>query len=152
MAEFSLLDHPAEPTAMIRDHVKVADLPAFFGRSLPRILAAIDAQHLVPSGEPFAYYHGTPNKTVDVETGFPVRGAFTATNGVEPGELPKGRVITGLHVGPYEKLADTYAQIMAWAQANGLRVERDMWEVYLTDPEREPDPTRWQTRIFLEVE
>jgi hypothetical protein len=27
-----------------------------------------------------------------------------------------------------------------------------MWEVYLTDPEREPDPSRWRTGVFLRVE
>jgi effector-binding domain-containing protein len=111
----------------------------------------MDAQHLIPGGEPFAYYHGMPTETVDVETGFPVRGAFTASGDVARGELPDGRVITGLHVGPFETLANTYAQMTAWAESRGLQLGRGMWEVYLTDPDREPDPARWQTRIFVPV-
>jgi effector-binding domain-containing protein len=127
-------------------------LPVFFGRALPRVLAALEAQHLVPSGEPFAYYHGMPNGTVDVEAGFPVRGAFVPAGDVIRSELPPGRVVTGLHRGPYEKLAETYAQMSGWAAQQGLTLADSLWEVYLTDPEREPDPAQWQTRVFLEVQ
>jgi hypothetical protein len=28
----------------------------------------------------------------------------------------------------------------------------EMWEVYLTDPEREPDPERWRTGLFLRLQ
>jgi effector-binding domain-containing protein len=66
--------------------------------------------------------------------------------------LPGGRVVTGLHVGPYDSVGHTYARMTAWAIAHGLHPTQDMWEVYLTDPEREPDPARWRTGLFLRVE
>jgi effector-binding domain-containing protein len=152
MPEYALVDHMAEPTAVVRARVPVVALPAFFARSLPRVLAALETQHLVPNGEPFAYYHGSPNGTVDVEAGFPVRGAFVPAGDVVRSELPQGRVVTGVHQGPYEKLAETYAQMSDWAAQRGLTLAAGMWEIYLTDPDREPNPERWLTRVFLEVQ
>jgi effector-binding domain-containing protein len=152
MREYSIVDYASRPTAIVRGHVKTEDLPSFFAHSLPQVLRAIEEQDMVPGGEPFAYYRGMPNGSVEVEAGFPVVGAFTPKGAIVPGWLPGGRVVTGLHLGPYGSVGQTYARMAAWAIAHGLRPTQDMWEVYLTDPEREPDPAHWRTGLFLRVE
>ena len=152
VTDYTLVECPPQQTAVVRARVKLAELPSFFARSLPRVLEAIEAQDVTPGGEPFAYYRGVPNGRVEVEAGFPVAGVFTQTSDVWPAQLPGGRVVTGVHVGRYERVGDTYAAMLAWAAARGLRPTGDMWEVYLTDPEREPDPQRWRTGLFLRVE
>ena len=90
MSEYSVVDYESRPTAVLRGHVKLADLPTFFARSLPLVLEAIETQGAVPGGEPFAYYCGMPNGSVDVEAGFPVVGAFAPFGTVVPGHLPGG--------------------------------------------------------------
>jgi effector-binding domain-containing protein len=35
--------------------------------------------------------------------------------------------------------------------AQGRRPASTMWEVYLTDPEEEPDPARWRTEVYWPV-
>jgi len=62
------------------------------------------------------------------------------------------RVVTGLHIGPYDRLAQTYAEMSAWASAHGFKPTGDMWEVYLSDPARDLDPKKWRTGVFLCVE
>src|SRR4051794_947573 len=104
MREYTIVDYEPRPTAMMRGHVKLEDLPTFFARSLPLVLEAIEAQGAIPGGEPFAYYRGVPNGSVDVEAGFPVVGAFVPTGKILPGHLPGGRVVTGLHLGPYDSV------------------------------------------------
>ena len=66
--------------------------------------------------------------------------------------MPAGRTVTGVHLGPYETLGNTYADMSAWAIAHGLLPTGEMWEVYLTDPKREPNPNGWRTGVFLRVE
>ena len=105
-----------------------------------------------PGGEPFAYYRGVPNASVEVEAGFPVVGVFRPRVDVRPAQLPGGRVVTGVHIGTHENLGSTYPEMTAWATAHGLRPTGDMWEIYLTDPDREPDPQNWRTGLFLRVE
>lgn len=72
---------------------------------------------------------------------------FTADGEVEPFELPGGRVVTGTLVGPYDGLAQTYGQLAAWAESEGLTLAEGVWESYLSDPSAEPDPKTWRTLI-----
>jgi len=62
--------------------------------------------------------------------------------------LPGGRVIHTMHVGPYDTLADTYGELLAWAADEGLTLAEGMWEVNLSDPDTEPDPAAWRTEVF----
>jgi AraC family transcriptional regulator len=48
-------------------------------------------------------------------------------------------------------LADTYDQLMAWMAHQNLVPDKRMWEIYLSDPAQEPDPSKWRTRIFWPV-
>ena len=152
MIGFALSDQRARRTAVIRRVVHSSRLQNFLTTALTDVLVAMEVQGTVPAGEPFAYYHGAVNGTLDVETGFPIVGKFVADGDVIPGELPAGRVMTGVHTGPYETLGVTYSEMISWASSDGLEPTGEMWEVHLTDPEREPNPDRWRTAVFLRVE
>jgi effector-binding domain-containing protein len=82
-----------------------------------------------------------------VLVGFPVAKPIHSDGEVEPFELPGGRVVTGTHIGPYEAMAQTYDQLMVWTRAEGLTLAQGAWEVYLSDPSTEPDPSTWRTLI-----
>jgi effector-binding domain-containing protein len=151
MVGYQLVDCPARHTAVIRSTVKLSELHVFFDRALRGVLEAMERQGGVPGGEPVAFYHAMHDGIVDVEAGFPTVDRFEACGDVVPGELPGGRAVTGIHLGPYETLGRTYSEISAWAIAHGMQPTGEMWEVYLTDPERELDPNRWRTGVFLRV-
>lgn len=92
-----------------------------------------------------------PGETVAVVVGFPVSAPVEPDGEVSGFELPGGRVITGVHIGPYETLESTYRELTEWASAEGLQLAGHMWESYLTDPSAEPDPANWQTLITWPV-
>ena len=148
MTEIRMSEHPPQTTAAVRERVPVNELPEFFGRALHQAMAAVHEQGRQPQGPPFSLYHGMPTDTVDVEAGFPVDGPITAVDGVTPGSLPGGRVVEATHLGPYDELPQTYEEIIAYMKEQGLTPSSDMWEVYLSDPEQEPDPATWRTQIF----
>ena len=128
-----------------------SDLPPFFARAYGAVAAAAAGQGLEVAGEPFAFCPNTPTEVVEVAAGFPVSGAVQPAGDVVPMELPGGRAVTTVHVGPYDTLHETYAQMREWMAAQGLTPADHMWEVYLTDPSTEPDPASWCTRIFQPV-
>jgi effector-binding domain-containing protein len=80
-----------------------------------------------------------------------VATAIGADGGVVSGTLPAGRVVEAVHVGPYDTLADTYAEMQQFMAKNGLTAGPVMWESYLTDPGRQPDPATWRTQICWPV-
>ena len=140
-----------QPVAVVRERVPMASLTDFFSRAFGTVMAAARKQGASPAGPPFALYRGMPSETVDVEAGFPIAGNFTEADGVASGTLPETDALEALHVGPYDTLENTYNAILGQMEAEGLTPSDTMWEYYLSDPEAEPDPAKWQTRVVWPV-
>lgn len=102
-------------------------------------------------GPPLAIYHSYEGDHMDVECGFPVSPESTGSGDVIPGVIPMSKVAIAMHLGPYDRLEITYNEVMTWIEANGYRLSGPPWEVYLTDPNVEPDPERWMTKIFCPI-
>lgn len=147
MANIRIVDEPQQWTAGVRERVPAAGLTAFFSRAFQETTRVLQAQHVRPTGAPFGKYYGSPTDTIDVEAGFPVGSHITGTGDVGPGTLPGGSAVEAMHIGPYDTLEDTYAEIERYMSAANLTPAAVMWENYVTDPEAEPDPQKWQTRI-----
>jgi effector-binding domain-containing protein len=62
----------------------------------------------------------------DMECGFPISRPVEGEGQIRNSKLPGGKVITAMHVGPYETLVETYGAILAWIKENGYQVEEDM--------------------------
>lgn len=151
MSEFSLLERSPQPTAIVRSTIAVSEIPEFLGRAYQAVMRVLAIQGITPMGEPFAYYRGAPTTTVDIEAGFPVAVPCAPGGDVLQGELPGGTIATATHVGPYETMVNTYERLTNWITAQGVVPGEAMWETYLTDPQQEPDPTKWRTQIFWPV-
>ena len=108
-------------------------------------------QGVVPAGPPFAYYPSEPSDVVDVEAGVTIAGELEDTADVVSSHLPCGRAVVAVHVGPYEALERTYRSLLAEIERAGLVRRLGMWEEYLTDPDSEPDPARWRTRVVMPI-
>lgn len=146
-----IIEHDEQLTAGVRETVPMDQLTAFFSRAFAETMAVVTAQGTRPVGPPFGKYHGEPGATVDVEAGFPVASPITATGHVTPGVLPGGRVVEATHVGPYDTMERTYAEVERFITAARLTPCDIMWESYLSDPHDEPDPATWRTEIFWPV-
>lgn len=140
-----------QPVAVVRERVPMDALTSFFGRAFGAVMAAVQVQGGSPAGPPFALYHGMPGETVDVEAGFPVAGDFHGTGEVASGALPDTDAYEAIHTGPYDTLGSTYDAIKKSMEADGASPADSMWEYYLTDPEQQPDPATWQTRVVWPV-
>lgn len=146
-ARIEIVDLAPQATAGLREQVRLADLTAFFEGAFPLVAAELERQGVAPSGPPFARYRGMPGATVDVEAGFPVAAAVAGHDGVEPGSLPGGRAARAVHVGPYDTLELTYAEIAEAVGETGGRLADEMWESYLDGPDTQPDPGAWRTLV-----
>lgn len=115
-----LVELGPRPAAVVRASMAASDLPPFFARAYGAVAAAAAGQGLEVAGEPFAFCPNTPTEVVEVAAGFPVSGAVQPAGDVVPMELPGGRAVTTVHVGPYDTLHETYAQMREWMAAQGL--------------------------------
>lgn len=147
MTRFSVETIEPQGAAAVHAEVPMADLRDAFDRGFPAVMGAAQAQGVGVAGAPFGFYPRMPGETVEVFVGFPVAGAIERDGDVVPFELPGGRAVVGVHVGPYEDLERTYGELKQWTEAEGLELAEGMWECYLSDPSAEPDPATWRTEI-----
>ncbi len=152
METFEIVNRAEQPTAVIHEKVPMKELPQFFSRALGEVYGAVQAQGLTPAGPPFALYFGMPGETVEVEAGFPVPHALKDAGAVHTGKLPGGKCVHGLHTGPYDTMSKTYGELTEWTKEHHLTPHDQVWEVYLSDPQKEPDPKKWKTEIFWPVD
>jgi effector-binding domain-containing protein len=140
-----------QDAVVVRGDVAVADLPQFFQTAFVSSFTAARDSGVAISGPPFAFYPEMPTETVAIEAGFPVSAPIEASGDVHPLVLPGGKAIELIHIGPFEALAETYSALQAWMDEEGHQPAAGMWEVYLTDPQVEPDQSKWQTKIVWPI-
>jgi effector-binding domain-containing protein len=151
MARFAVRNLETQRAAVVRAEVPMNELPEFFGRAFHQVMKAVEDQGLTVTGPPFGFYPKMPGATIEVAAGFPVSAEVRPDGEVAALDLPGGRAIVGVHVGPFETLAQSYQELAEWAASQGLELAGAMWESYLTDPAAEPDPAKWQTLITWPV-
>ena len=150
MVDIELTEVAAETVAMVRRVVPMGDLTTFLGEAFERVARMVPEAGGAIAGPPFGWYHGMPGETVDVAAGFPVAGdVHVPDGGVAVAERSGGREVVTVHVGPYDTMSATYAQVQAWLAEHGLTPRADMWEEYLSEPTG--DPAQWRTRIVCPV-
>jgi len=147
MPTFTVTTIDQQPAAVVRAEVPMEELRSVFDRGFGEVMRVTEGQRVAIAGPPFGFYPRMPTDTVEVVVGFPVAAPVTADGDVTPFELPGGRVVTGVHVGPYERLEAAYRELTEWAASHGHALAGHMWESYLTDPSTSPDPATWQTGI-----
>jgi effector-binding domain-containing protein len=135
----------------VRGDVKIADLPGFFERAFHEAAEAAGASGVQIVGPPFAFYPKKPTETVAVEAGFPVSAPVEANGNAHHIVLPGGRAVQAMHVGPFDTMETSYDQLQSWMAHNDLEPAPEMWECFLSDPQVEPNPANWQTRIVWPI-
>ena len=129
---------------------------------IPEIFGWLGAHGIAPAGPPFFRYHVIDmQRELQVEVGVPVASPAADEGEVRAGTLPAGRFAVMTHTGAPNTLVAATAELLDWAQAQGLAwdVSRtdagEHWgcrvEFYLTNPAEEPDASKWQTQLAFRL-
>lgn len=145
------IEQATEPPSFaltVRKTIAVSELSSFFARSFMGIVSASESKIV---GAPFAIYHRWSKDSTDVEAGMPVELPAISNDPYMARVLSGGPIVRASYYGPYEGTEAAHNEIYAYIQKNGLTITGSPWEVYLTDPGTEPDPSRWLTYICYPV-
>jgi DNA-binding transcriptional MerR regulator len=147
---------PASTYVIRRDRVSMEQLT----QVIPRLIGETHGwvvEHGGFVGAPMALV-GMPDdeNAVELEVGWPVdapvRTPFDPPAPLEVVTYEPTRAVVHRHVGPYERLHETYAALEQALAAAGTRPSGPAREIYETDPQEEPDPELWVTEIVWPVE
>jgi effector-binding domain-containing protein len=156
-----IVTRAAQPYAAIRARVTMADLGTL-GARFGEVFAWLGARGLEPAGAPFWRYNVIDMaRKLEVDVAVPVAAAVDGDDYVVSGVLPAGRYATLTHVGHPSELYEVTGSLLDWAAAQGLTwdmspgEEGERWgarvETYLTDPEVEPDMSKWVTELAFRL-
>lgn len=127
-----------------------AQIPATFGR----LYGWIARHGLTPGGMPIGVYFTDPalgEDTARWELRAPLAGDRSDAPVDEAGcgikHVTSYLVASTIHRGPYEGIAQVYAELGAWIRANGYTSIGPPEEVYRSEPTTPPDETVTEIRV-----
>ena len=148
---FTIIELKPQPGLAIREKLPFAEIPKKMPEFFEEVYRFAAERKIAIAGPPFAYYLSWDDKEIDMEVGFPVGPGAAAEGRIHMMTLPGGKVVKGTHVGPYDKLVESYNRMTVWMKAQGHEPANYMWETYMTDPAVEKDQARHVTEMFWPV-
>jgi len=135
-----------QPVAMVRLKGAMIDISKLMNNGLEKVWQYLNDKKVEPIGPAFARYLEVGDE-VEFVIGFPVKLAIQAEGDVIPGLLPGGEVAALVHIGPYDTLDQSHEVLKTWIKEQGRESAGDPWEIYVTDPQKKEDPSKWETVI-----
>ncbi|MHC4955424.1 MAG: GyrI-like domain-containing protein [Planctomycetota bacterium] len=132
----------AQPIVGVRKNVAQTEIGDTVGQVLGELMPRLGPNAV---GAPLARYHTWKGDRGEVEVAVPVKEPM------EENELPGGRAVVAVHVGPYDTLKDTWEAVGVWMKAHGLEGRAAPWEQYVSDCSNTP-PEKLETRIIWPIE
>ena len=148
------LDMPDMHYLGIRDKVKFEKMSEFFGSSYGQILGFMGASGIDLSGAPSGVYftYDMINMESELLAAIPVAKAYDAPDGIELFTLPAGKALEIDYFGPYEGSYEPHSVMESYMKDLGFKYKGPTVEEYITDPQSEPDQSKWHTKIRYYVE
>jgi effector-binding domain-containing protein len=160
-----IIERPSQPYVAVREAVAMTMLSRVADH-IPELLSWLAQRGQTPSGAPFFRYLTIDmERELEVEAGVPVAApldlAAAAGGAVTAEILPGGRFVRAFFVGHPDGLENATAELLQWAETQGLRWDMsdspvgERWgcrlEIYHTDPLEQPDMNAWRTELAFRL-
>ena len=103
------------------------------------------------AGHPFSIWYEWENEIMEFDNAIPVDKKIKGTKDVLPIKTYQGKVAFVSHMGEYSTTYYSWATIETYIKENNLEMNGSPYEVYITDPQSEPDPLKWITELYWPV-
>lgn len=150
--EYKIVTLESHSALTIRDTCTFAELVDKFGEIYSEIGAYLKANSLKTAGYPFGIYHSFSPEKVDLEAGIAVEGNPAGSGRINATHTYSGKAANTTFTGPYEKLSEAWVEFAKLVDADNHKLAGPCFEVYVTDPEDEPDSSKWITELYTPVE
>jgi effector-binding domain-containing protein len=124
--------------------------------TMPKVGAYAITHNISFSGSPFVLYHkwDEANDAVIFSTAIPTSTKIIAEEAtILTGQMPAFKAVKTTLIGDYQNLKEAWETTMNYIEQNNLEMVEDgiMMESYLTDPASTPNPAKWQTEIYIQI-
>lgn len=152
MPDVEIVEQGNVRIAGYRDRVPIDELPQAFAKHLPAAWQALTEAGVTELGPPSSLYHEMDDAICDLTIGIELGPGAEAPDGLDVSEVPPGPEAKLDFYGPYERIREGFGELVQWCQENGRTPASRARERYITDPQSEPDSSKWLTELYLGVE
>lgn len=141
-------DLPAVTYIGYREKIGWDKIGDFYGEQIGKLFKA----GAVPAGPPSALFYewDEVNQMTDMAVALPVESGLMLKGGFsETVEASKAAVID--YYGSYSGTGAAHEALSAYGMDHGLQFSVPVVEEYITDPNTEPDTTKWHTRVIYRI-
>ncbi len=122
---------------------EVAAIGQALGAAYGQIGAFMAANNLEMAGMPLAVTTESSDVEWKFDAGIPIAERsgleIDPESPVQIRQIPGGRTVRGVSVGPYTALSESWDKVMAWTAAHGYEQAGLPWEEYVSDPGDTPE-------------
>ncbi len=163
--EIKIVEKEIGHIAEITYHIPIMKMATSFKKAYQKITDFLEDKQVETRQAPFSRYTDLDwncelkkskwkmlieifTKKYHIHIGIPMVGGLEGKEDIKTHYIEKATYISTIHYGPYHNLAQTYANLMVWAQENNYHVKAESIEIYLNDP-RETDKEKLQTEVLV---
>ena len=161
-ARYRVEERTAQPYAYVSDDSIYLDRFDVIADRFGEVFAWLGRRGIEPVGPVFFKYDviNMPGP-MHLQAGVPIAEPVEGDDAVSTGELPAGRYVTVRHHGHPDTLMQATADLLAWAEGEGLEFDQEetpeghAWasrtEWYYSDPVEVPDLNDWETELAFKL-
>lgn len=151
--DVTYLDAAQIPTVVrVAEGVAPHEMGGIFDETFSALGPGLTEFGVTAAGPAFSLHHRIPGATMDFDLGFPVTEVLNGE--LEAGgitfyasSLPAGRIATISHLGGYDGLSGAWSAFMERVAADGHQPALPFWEVYVSQPGPDTDPSTLRTDL-----
>jgi len=145
-------DMPEQYFIGIRDTIKIASIQPFYAENFPKIIVTLlDSAKLAGASSGLYWLWDEKNQVTDMAAAMPVAAATKPAVGYKSFIIPAGKALTVDFFGPYDSIGNAHRALDLYIEEKKLQQLMPIMESYVTDPGKEPDTTKWLTRVIYWV-
>ena len=146
------IELPTRHYLAIKEELAVENIAAHYADNFPKVFSACQKNKIEMAGMPCGLFYSQDIKeeTMEVAQAIPV-ATKTSLKGYENIELPAGKCLKVDYYGDYDGAVAAHDAIEAYCKSKGIKTTTPVIEQYITDPEAEPDTSKWLTTIYYPI-
>ncbi len=151
MSDYTITNVAAQTVVSTIQTSTLTDFKELFPIWLPKVYQYAMSIGATIVGAPFARYHQFDSEVVIIELGLPISGNVIGNGDFAQHEIPATKVLVIEHIGPYDNLNKAWSALANALKEQNLEYNGPCWESYITDPDTEPDPNKWVTKLYQPI-
>lgn len=121
------------------------------GPAFGEIMQVISSNGAQVIGAPFSIWYEWEDEMMEFDNAIPINKKINGTDKVLPIKTYQGKVAHVSHMGEYSTTHLSWEILESYLKDNNLEKNGAPYEVYVTDPQNVPDPSKWITELYWPI-